>query len=121
MTFRAIRRCTSYANGPELGELSSGFKESGADWDWPLEKYGGHLFTKGYDILRLTEEIGAGELFVVSPAVDGDAFRMSQCYNGGQRLRDLLRFPHLTLPQKLQEEGAVRVAEVSPAAAVEGV
>ena len=88
-----------YENGPELGGLASGFKGR-SSWDWPLEKFYHHLFTNDYDILRLTEEIGAGDLLQIH--------RPSTVmhYQGANYPLDspghLLRFPHLTLPQKLR-------------------
>ncbi len=92
-------RAHIYENGPELGGLASGFKGR-ASWDWPLEKFYHHLFTNDYEILRLTEEIGAGDLLQIH--------RPSTVmhYRGANYPLDspahLLRFPHLSLPQKLR-------------------
>ncbi len=92
-------RAHIYENGPELGGLASGFKGR-SSWDWPLEKFYHHLFTNDYEILRLTEEIGAGDLLQIH--------RPSTVmhYQGANYPLDspahLLRFPHLSLPQKLR-------------------
>ena len=92
-------RAHIYENGPELGGLASGFKGR-ASWDWPLEKFYHHLFTNDYEILRLTEEIGARDLLQIH--------RPSTVmhYQGANYPLDspahLLRFPHLSLPQKLR-------------------
>lgn len=92
-------RAHIYENGPELGGLASGFKGR-SSWDWPLEKFYHHLFTNDDEILRLTEEIGAGDLLQIH--------RPSTVmhYQGANYPLDspahLLRFPHLSLPQKLR-------------------
>ncbi len=92
-------RAHIYENGPELGGLASGFKGR-SSWEWPLEKFYHHLFTNDDEILRLTEEIGAGDLLQIH--------RPSTVmhYQGANYPLDspahLLRFPHLSLPQKLR-------------------
>ena len=88
-----------FENGPELGGLASGFKGR-ASWDWPLEKFYHHLFTNDDAILRLTEEIGAGDLLEIHRPSTVMHFQ------GANYPLDtpgrLLRFPHLSLPQKLR-------------------
>ena len=92
-------RAHIYENGPELGGLAAGFKGR-SSWEWPLEKFYHHLFTNDDEILRLTEEIGAGDLLQIH--------RPSTVmhYQGANYPLDspahLLRFPHLSLPQKLR-------------------
>ena len=88
-----------FENGPELGGLASGFKGR-ASWDWPLEKFYHHLFTNDDAIIQLTEQIGAGDLLEI--------YRPSTVmhYRGQNYPLDspahLLRFPHLSLPEKLR-------------------
>ena len=53
-----------FENGPELGGLASGFRGR-ESWDWPLEKFYHHLFTNDDAIIRLTEQIGAGDLLEI--------------------------------------------------------
>lgn len=88
-----------FENGPELGGLASGFKGR-ESWEWPLEKFYHHLFTNDYDILRLTERIGADDLLQIHRPSTVMHFQ------GGNYPLDspahLLRFPHLSLPEKLR-------------------
>lgn len=88
-----------FENGPELGGLAAGFKGR-ASWAWPLEKFYHHLFTNDDSIMELTERMGAGDLLEIH--------RPSTVmhHRGGNYPLDspmhLLRFPHLSLPQKLR-------------------
>ena len=88
-----------FENGPELGGLASGFKGR-ASWDWPLEKFYHHLFTNDDAIIRLTDQIGAGDLLEIHRPSTVMHFQ------GANYPLDspgsLLQFPHLSLPQKLR-------------------
>ncbi len=88
-----------FENGPELGGLASGFKGR-ESWDWPLEKFYHHLFTNDDAILRLTEEIGAADLLEIHRPSTVMHFQGAN-YPLDSPAR-LLRFPHLSLPQKLR-------------------
>ena len=88
-----------FENGPELGGLAAGFKGR-ESWAWPLEKFYHHLFTNDYDIMRLTETIGAGDLLEIH--------RPSTVmhHRGANYPLDspthMLRFPHLSMAHKLR-------------------
>ena len=88
-----------FENGPELGGLAAGFKGR-TSWEWPLEKFYHHLFTNDDDIMRLTETIGAGDLLQIHrPSTvihhQGANYPLDSPLH-------ILRFPHLSMPQKLR-------------------
>lgn len=86
-------------SGPEIGGLAAGFKGR-ASWDWPLEKFYHHLFTNDDEIMHLTQEIGAGELLHIHNPTTV-MYYQGENYPFDSPLR-LLRFPHLSLLQKLR-------------------
>ena len=88
-----------FENGPELGGLAAGFKGR-TSWEWPLEKFYHHLFTNDDDIMRLTETIGAGDLLQIHRPSTVIHHRGAN-YPLDSPLH-ILRFPHLSMPQKLR-------------------
>lgn len=88
-----------FENGPELGGLASGFKGR-ASWDWPLEKFYHHLFTNDDAIIRLTDQIGAGDLLEIHRPSTVMHFQGANYPLDSPA--SLLQFPHLSLPQKLR-------------------
>jgi protoporphyrinogen oxidase len=83
----------------EVGGLAAGFKGR-PQWEWPLEKFYHHLFTNDDAIIRLTEEIDAGELLEFHRPVTVMHYQ-GQDYPFDSPLR-LLQFPHLSLVEKLR-------------------
>ncbi len=81
------------------GGLASGFRGM-PEWDWPLERFYHHLFTNDDHILNLTKEAGMADLLEMhAPAT---SYRFA---GGNYRLdssRNLLAFPHLSLPDKVR-------------------
>ena len=88
-----------FENGPELGGLAAGFRGR-TSWEWPLEKFYHHLFTNDDDIMRLTETIGAGDLLQIHRPSTVIHHRGAN-YPLDSPLH-MLRFPHLSMPQKLR-------------------
>jgi protoporphyrinogen oxidase len=88
-----------YEGSEEVGGLAAGFKGR-PQWEWPLEKFYHHLFTNDDAIIQLTHQIGAESLL--------DFYRPTTVmhYGGVNFPFDtpmrLLRFPHLSLLEKLR-------------------
>ena len=81
------------------GGLASGFRGA-SEWDWPLERFYHHLFTNDDHILNLAQEVGLADLLEVhAPATSyhfaGENYRLDS-------IRNLLAFPHLSLPDKVR-------------------
>lgn len=66
---------TVYEARPYAGGLAAGFHDP--RWEWPLERFYHHWFASDHDVVRLIEEIGAGDrLFFPRPT--------TSIYHGGQ-------------------------------------
>ncbi|MBI1295714.1 FAD-dependent oxidoreductase [bacterium] len=83
----------------QVGGLAAGFKGR-SEWSWPLEKFYHHLFTNDDAILDLTRELDADPLLTFHRPLT------VMHYQGADYPFDsptrLLRFPHLSLPEKLR-------------------
>ena len=88
-----------YEASDQVGGLAAGFKGR-PEWSWPLEKFYHHLFTNDDAILELTRELGA------EPSLTFHRPLTVMHYQGADYPFDsptrLLRFPHLSLPEKLR-------------------
>jgi len=82
---------TLFEGAAVAGGLASGFKA--ATWEWPLERFYHHLFTSDSDIIRLTQEIGAGDLLLFRRPTTSMWYQ-GKPYAFDSPLR-LLAFPHL--------------------------
>ena len=88
-----------YEAGSRLGGLAAGFKGR-PEWDWPLEHFYHHLFTNDDAILEFTREIGLGEkLEIHAPTTSMFYQGRNYAFDSPRRL---IRFPHLSLAQKLR-------------------
>ncbi len=88
-----------YEASHAVGGLAAGFKGR-PEWAWPLEKFYHHLFTNDDAIIELTREIGAASLLTFHRPTT------VMHYQGADYPFDtptrLLRFPHLSLLEKLR-------------------
>ena len=88
-----------YEAGNQVGGLAAGFKGR-PEWSWPLEKFYHHLFTNDDAILGLTRELDAQSSLTFHRPLT------VMHYQGADYPFDsptrLLRFPHLSLPEKLR-------------------
>ncbi len=98
----------------ELGGLAGGFREPG--WDWSLERAYHHVFDNDADILGLAKETGFDGFFFKSP-------KTTSLYDlGGNNYRtfpvdtpqDFLRFPLLSMPEKLRAGAVVAFLKMTP-------
>jgi len=93
-----------------LGGLASGFKNIG--WNWSLERTYHHLFANDTDILNFAKEIGFEKIFYKTP-VTASLFKDMAIYPLDSPI-DLLRFPLLSLPQKLRVGIVIAFLKLSP-------
>lgn len=87
-----------------VGGLASGFRVAG--WEWPLERFYHHVFTSDHAILKLTHEVGAGDLLLVRrprTAYWCDEHAPHPFDSAGA----VLRYPHLPLASRLRVGAAV--------------
>ncbi len=89
---------TVFEAGPVAGGLASGFRAPG--WDWPLERFYHHVFVSDHEVIRLAREVGLGDkTFFRRPIT-------ALWYKGRPYPFDspmaVLRFPHLSWPQKFR-------------------
>jgi protoporphyrinogen oxidase len=88
-----------YEGSNQVGGLAAGFKGR-PEWEWPLEKFYHHLFTNDDAIIGLTREIGAESRLVFHrPTTVMHYQGMDYPFDSPTRL---LRFPHLSLPEKVR-------------------
>jgi protoporphyrinogen oxidase len=96
-----------------LGGLTSGFKND--NWDWYLERTYHHLFASDYDILNFAKEIGFKKIYFKKPVT-------SSLFNVSNKLSsfpldtpfDLLKFPLLSLTDKLRAGTVIAFLKLSP-------
>lgn len=88
-----------YEGSDQVGGLAAGFKGR-PEWEWPLEKFYHHLFTNDDAIIELTREIGAESLLHFHRPTTVMHYQ-GRNYPFDSPLR-LLRFPHLSLPEKVR-------------------
>lgn len=122
-------KVTIFEKEKTLGGLAGGFKKPG--WDWYLDKTYHHLFANDHEILNFFKEIGLNKVFFQSPEtaslyqfpIPNSNFQFPNKFqtsnNKFQTLpldtpTDLLRFPLLSLPQKLRAGATVVFLKLSP-------
>jgi protoporphyrinogen oxidase len=88
-----------YERNEALGGLAAGFKGR-PEWEWPLEHFYHHIFTNDDDIIGFTREIGLGDL-LETYAPTTVLYFQGERYPFDTPVR-LLRFPHLSLVDKLR-------------------
>jgi len=93
-----------------LGGLASGFKAE--NWNWYLERTYHHLFANDKDILDFAKEIGFEKIFFKTP-ITASLFNNMTVYPLDSPI-DLLRFPLLSLNQKLRTGIIIAFLKFSP-------
>lgn len=104
---------TILEKAPVLGGLAVGFKNE--NWAWYLERAYHHLFSNDRDILKLAEDVGFDKIFFKSLETDS-------LYSIGNNYRiipldspqDLLRFPSLSLIDKIRAGIVLGFLKLSP-------
>jgi len=81
-----------------IGGLAAGFKKE--DWDWHLENFFHHFFTSDQALVNLATELGLSKKIFFRRPISSIFYRgkISQFDSP----LSVLRFPHLTLEQKLR-------------------
>jgi len=92
------------------GGLASGFKAE--NWNWYLERTYHHLFANDKDILDFAKEIGFKKIFFKTP-ITASLFNNMSVYRLDSPI-DLLRFPLLSMPQKLRTGIIIAFLKLSP-------
>jgi protoporphyrinogen oxidase len=131
---------TVFEKENHLGGLAGGFRPPAVGWDWPLEKSYHHLFTNDHAILGLINELGlSGKLIIKRPVtanllprlLTGNVGRFSQndkrIAGPGKTAQiacplitqldspvHLLRFPGLSMTDKLRTGALVAFCKVYP-------
>jgi len=120
-------KVTVFEKENHLGGLASGFKNDA--WDWSLERSYHHLFSNDKDVLDFAKEIGFNDIFFQSPKTVSlyDVNPASSLnYRSGLRgtsnyrifpldtPQDLLRFPLLSIGQKLRAGLVIAALKLSP-------
>jgi len=96
-----------------LGGLASGFTSD--NWDWVLERAYHHLFHSDGDILNFASETGFNNIFFQEPETaslykDQDNYRIIPV----DTPQDFLKFPFLSLPEKLRSAVILAFLKFSP-------
>jgi len=89
---------TIFEKEKALGGLAGGFKTK--DWDWPLDYFYRHLFPSDATAINLISELGLGKkFFFIKPKTsifkEGKIAQFDSPFS-------LLKFPFLSLPQKIR-------------------
>ncbi len=97
-----------------LGGLASGFKSN--SWDWYLERTYHHLFHSDSDILNFASEIGFHDIFFQEPETSSLYEITKNIYRTipVDTPQDFLKFPFLTLPEKLRAGIILAFLKFSP-------
>lgn len=97
-----------------LGGLAAGFK--GNDWNWHLERAYHHLFATDNDILNFAKEIGFKKIYFESPETSSLFNNESNNFSVYplDTPIDLLRFPLLSLIDKLRAGFVIVFLKLSP-------
>jgi len=106
-----------------LGGLASGFKSE--NWDWVLERAYHHLFYSDSDILNFANEIGFNDIFFKEQETSSlykEQNPTSLKLRGASNYRtipldtpqDFLRFPLLSIPEKLRSAAVLGFLKFSP-------
>lgn len=104
---------TLFEKEPVLGGLAVGFKQP--NWDWYLERAYHHLFANDHDILDFAKEIGFENIYLNSPET-ASLYEHKNIYRiiPLDSPQDLLRFPYLSLPDKLRAGMVLAFLKTSP-------
>ncbi|MCB0114688.1 MAG: FAD-dependent oxidoreductase [Caldilineaceae bacterium] len=100
-----------YEAGNEVGGLAAGFRGR-AEWSWPLEKFYHHLFSNDDAILGLTRDLNAESLLAFHHPTTVMHYQGAD-YPFDSPMR-LLRFPHLSLPEKLRMGAVIAYLKYHP-------
>ncbi len=95
-----------------LGGLASGFKRKG--WIWPLEKTIHHIFSNDREILNFSKEIGFNKFFFKSPLTGSLYFKKTLSLYPLDTPKDFLRFPLLSLKEKIRAGTVLSFLRLSP-------
>ncbi|NMB83991.1 FAD-dependent oxidoreductase [Candidatus Roizmanbacteria bacterium] len=105
---------------PILGGMASGFRSK--NWQWHLEKTYHHFFSNDSDILDLMADTGFNDIFFQKPE-SVSLYDIPGCKPSGQvnyrtftvdTPQDFLRFPLLSLPDKLRSGMIIAFLKLSP-------
>lgn len=97
-----------------LGGLAAGFK--GNDWNWHLERAYHHFFATDNDILNFAKEIGFNKIYFCSPETSSLFNNESNNFSiyPLDTPIDLLKFPLLSLIDKLRAGIVITFLKLSP-------
>lgn len=101
---------TVFEREEHLGGLAYGFKQP--LWDWHLEAAYHHLFTNDTAILNLIKELGIEDKLIIKRPVTANFFR-NEMHQFDSPLH-LLRFPHLSLTDKLRTGALAAFCKIYP-------
>lgn len=91
------------------GGLASGFKTN--NWSWSIEKTYHHIFSNDHDIWNFSDEINFKSFLFTAP-------QTTSLYNYRtfplDTPQDLLKFPLLSIPEKLRSGAVIAFLKVSP-------
>ncbi len=105
---------TLFEKEPVLGGLAVGFKQPG--WDWYLERAIHHLLGNDNDIVALAEDSGFKGIFW-QHTLTASLYKEE---DNNYRIipvdtpQDFLKFPYLTLPEKLRTGMVLALLQLSP-------
>ncbi len=104
---------TVIEKGKSLGGLAQGFKEP--EWEWALDYAYHHLFASDRDIQSFAKEIGFDNIYFSVPRTNSVYKRDGnfQIYPVDSPL-DFLRFPLLTMPEKIRAATVLAVLKFFP-------
>ena len=110
---KAGHKVTLFEKEPVLGGLAVGFRQP--NWEWYLERAYHHLFSNDTDILDFAKEIGFEKIFLNSPET-ASLYRIGNNYRiiTLDSPQSLMKFPFLTLPQKVRVGLTLAFLKASP-------
>ncbi len=101
---------TVFERDTVLGGLALGWKET--SWDWYLEKAYHHLFTNDDAIIGLIKDLGIGNNLIIKRPITAN-FYQGQMHQFDSATH-LLRFPHLSLVDKVRTGALVAFCKAWP-------
>lgn len=103
---------TIFEKEPRIGGLAGTYKQPG--WQWSVEQHYHHWFTNDTYALSLIRELGMEQDLLVPKTIT--AWWANNSIQPFNSAADVLRFPHLSLPDRLRTGAATAALKLLPPA-----